>query len=158
MNKSKKRIAEIDTLRGLAALWVVFYHYTYRYGQIYGENLLPWTVFKHGYLGVQVFFVISGFVIYLTLERRNNLLDFAVSRFSRLFPVYWAAIGVTFFAGRGVRPSGTGGLPGARIGKPYHASGVSSGSFCGWRLLDARVGIVVLFLGFGSLLFRTGSV
>jgi peptidoglycan/LPS O-acetylase OafA/YrhL len=51
---------------------------------------VPW-----GYLGVNLFFVISGFVIFMTLDRTLVPLDFVISRTSRLFPAYWAAIIIT---------------------------------------------------------------
>ncbi len=89
------RIADLDALRGLAALAVVLFHYTTRYGELYGHRGalpfdLPW-----GHFGVQLFFGISGFVIFMTLERTRTLADFAVSRFSRLYPAYWAAMLLT---------------------------------------------------------------
>jgi len=88
------RITDLDSLRGLAALAVVMFHYTTRYEELYGHSSgvigVPW-----GHYGVQLFFAISGFVIFLTLDRCRSLADFAVSRFSRLFPAYWAAIFLT---------------------------------------------------------------
>jgi peptidoglycan/LPS O-acetylase OafA/YrhL len=45
---------------------------------------------------VSLFFLISGFVILLTLQRTRHSMDFVVSRFSRLFPVYWVAVILTF--------------------------------------------------------------
>jgi peptidoglycan/LPS O-acetylase OafA/YrhL len=89
------RIADLDALRGLAALAVVLFHYTTRYGELYGhEGALPFAV-PWGHFGVQLFFGISGFVIFMTLERTRTLADFAVSRFSRLYPAYWAAMLLT---------------------------------------------------------------
>ena len=52
-------------------------------------------IFHYGYLGVQLFFMISGFVIFLTLER-SNWLDFTVHGFTRLNPAYWICILITF--------------------------------------------------------------
>ncbi|MEA3017215.1 MAG: hypothetical protein QOI38_1937 [Sphingomonadales bacterium] len=89
------RIADLDALRGLAALAVVLFHYTTRYGELYGhQGTLPFA-FPWGHFGVQLFFGISGFVIFMTLERTRTLADFAVSRFSRLYPAYWAAMLLT---------------------------------------------------------------
>jgi peptidoglycan/LPS O-acetylase OafA/YrhL len=51
--------------------------------------------FPAGNHGVQLFFLISGFVIFMTLQRTRTAMDFVVSRFSRLFPAYWAAMAVT---------------------------------------------------------------
>ena len=89
------RIEELDGLRGLAAIAVVLFHYTTRYSEIYGrETGLPFE-FPYGNLGVELFFGISGFVIFMTLDRTRSLGDFVVSRVSRLYPAYWAAIILT---------------------------------------------------------------
>ncbi len=75
---------------------VVLYHYFFRYNEIYGHpNLaVDWAYF--GKDGVPLFFLISGFVIYWTLHRGQKPLDFWVARFSRLYPVYWGALAITF--------------------------------------------------------------
>ncbi|NLE10610.1 MAG: acyltransferase [Actinobacteria bacterium] len=44
-----------------------------------------------------MFFLISGFVIPLTLERTRNPLDYIMARFSRLYPAYWISVAITFF-------------------------------------------------------------
>lgn len=89
------RLTGIDALRGLAAISVVFYHYTTRYQQKFGFAEPPGIEFPFGHLGVNLFFVISGFVIFMTLERIRRPEDFVVSRFSRLFPTFWAAVLLT---------------------------------------------------------------
>jgi len=79
------RIAELDALRGLAALGVVLFHL----------SLLDPAAgpgFAVGASGVDLFFIISGFVILMTLERTRDWRDFVVSRFSRLYPAYWACV------------------------------------------------------------------
>ena len=88
----KKRINELDGLRGIAALMVVLFHYTRRYSQEcnYLGEVSPAMDFLR--LGVPLFFMVSGFVILMTLERCKKPLDFAVSRFARLYPAYWAGI------------------------------------------------------------------
>jgi peptidoglycan/LPS O-acetylase OafA/YrhL len=89
------RVVELDALRGIAALAVVAFHYTTQYGQQYGHATPLGFGFSPGNYGVNLFFLISGFVIFMTLERTRTAMDFVVSRFSRLFPAYWAAILVT---------------------------------------------------------------
>lgn len=89
------RIKELDALRGLAALAVVFYHYTTQYGKMFGHTAEPPFTMPYGSYGVQLFFMISGFVIFLTLDRINKPMDFVISRASRLFPAYWTAIALT---------------------------------------------------------------
>lgn len=91
-----RRFAELDALRGIAALAVVLFHYTTRYDVIYGHSDSLIFRFPMGHYGVQLFFMISGFVIFMTLEKMSRGMDFIVSRFSRLYPAYWTAVLLTF--------------------------------------------------------------
>ncbi len=88
-------MGELDALRGLAALGVVVFHYTTFYQQEQGHLQPLGFGFPAGNYGVHLFFLISGFVIFMTLERTRTAMDFVVSRFSRLFPAYWAAMAIT---------------------------------------------------------------
>src|SRR5260370_13393885 len=45
-----------------------------------------------GHFGVELFFIISGFVIMMTIERKKAVRDFAISRFTRLMPAFLAAL------------------------------------------------------------------
>ena len=103
------RLVEVDALRGLAALAVVLYHYTTRFMELNPGAAPPSLSFPHGYFGVNLFFIISGFVIFMTLERTRRGMDFVVSRFSRLFPAYWASVALTFAV------TSTFGLPGFEV-------------------------------------------
>lgn len=94
-----RRLSELDALRGIAALAVVLFHYTTWYERLFGHsNGEVFRGYNPGFLGVSLFFIISGFVIFMTLVRAKNLSDFVLSRFSRLFPVYWAAVVITLLA------------------------------------------------------------
>jgi peptidoglycan/LPS O-acetylase OafA/YrhL len=85
------RFEELDVLRGLAAMYVVLSHYSTHCVSFFGEA--PFGVdLGTGFYAVQLFFMISGFVISLTLERSNTWQDFAFSRLSRLYPVYWVVV------------------------------------------------------------------
>jgi peptidoglycan/LPS O-acetylase OafA/YrhL len=90
------RLHGVDALRGVAALLVMLFHYTTRYQEKFGHVSPPAFEVHWGYLGVNLFFMISGFVIFMTLERTRRPADFLVSRFSRLFPAYWVAALVTW--------------------------------------------------------------
>jgi peptidoglycan/LPS O-acetylase OafA/YrhL len=91
-----KRLSQIDALRGVAAMSVLLFHYTTRFDQIFVHvTQSPYDV-AIGYLGVNLFFAISGFVIFMTLDRVSRPMDFVVSRFSRLFPAYWVAVVFTW--------------------------------------------------------------
>ena len=100
--ESHKRFQELDALRGLAAFAVVLYHYTSRYDRIYGYPGGSPLELHFGKFGVELFFMISGFVIFMSLKKLRpgypGCLDFAISRFSRLYPAFWAAMGLTFAA------------------------------------------------------------
>ncbi len=93
---NNRRLVELDALRGIAAILVVLFHYTTRYDQLYGHEVAPLIALPWGHYGVNLFFMISGFVIFMTLHRVSRPMDFIVSRFSRLFPAYWAAVITTF--------------------------------------------------------------
>jgi peptidoglycan/LPS O-acetylase OafA/YrhL len=86
------RIKGLDGLRGVAAMSVLLFHYTVVYGLLI-EPLGPLPfVAPYGRHGVELFFIISGFVILMTVENSRSVTDFAVSRFARLFPVFWTAV------------------------------------------------------------------
>lgn len=87
------RLAELDALRGVAVLMVLVFHYTTRFGQLFPEA--GWGQFAFGAYGVHLFFVISGFVIIMTLDRSERPMDFLVARFSRLYPAFWTAVLLT---------------------------------------------------------------
>ncbi len=90
------RFQELDSLRGIAALLVCIYHYTERFDEAYAHYLDGLISFSVGASGVYLFFILSGFVILLSLMKKQHASDFIVSRLSRLYPAYWAAIAVTF--------------------------------------------------------------
>src|ERR1700743_3793687 len=79
------RYRELDALRGIAALMVVLFHITI------GR---PET--KFGVTGVDLFFMISGFVIYMSLTKVKNSLEFVINRVSRLYPTYWTCVTFTY--------------------------------------------------------------
>lgn len=85
-------------MRGLAAVAVVLFHYTVQAPKVVPGIETVGHGFALGEYGVHLFFAISGFVIFMTLERTKTSADFAFSRFTRLFPAYWAAIALTTFA------------------------------------------------------------
>jgi peptidoglycan/LPS O-acetylase OafA/YrhL len=93
------RYYEIDLLRFLAALVVVLYHFTYR--GFHADHLSPvdypalGNFFKYGYLGVELFFIISGYVVLLSAQGKT-VSQFFISRVTRLYPAYWVACTLTF--------------------------------------------------------------
>jgi peptidoglycan/LPS O-acetylase OafA/YrhL len=94
----KLRIIELDALRGLAVLAVVCYHYTFRYDELYHHTNKNYYGLDLGYLGVHLFFIISGFVIFMTIENVITVKNFIYKRIIRLYPVYIIAVIITYLA------------------------------------------------------------
>jgi peptidoglycan/LPS O-acetylase OafA/YrhL len=93
---TNNRLEVLDTIRGLAALSVVIYHFSYRYYQLYPQEIRLYFSFDDGKYGVQAFFILSGFVIFMTLNKSEKPIDFLVNRFSRLYPVFWFCVIFSF--------------------------------------------------------------
>ena len=91
------RFEGLDTLRGLAALYVVLSHYTSYCLRKFGDTLFYVPRETGGY-AVWLFFMISGFVIYFTIERSKTWREFAVSRVTRLYPIYWITLTIAVAA------------------------------------------------------------
>lgn len=92
------RLAAIDGLRLVAAVMVAAYHFLgtptpHFWGKTEIRDFAPFLheISRYGWLGVEFFFIISGFVICMSCWGRTPA-QFAVSRISRLFPAYWCAV------------------------------------------------------------------
>jgi len=92
------RIPELDLLRFIAAAAVVLYHYITCFpnpAHVEGtvvETLSALT--RYGYMGVDLFFMISGFVILWSSIDRDPV-GFVISRLSRLYPAFWVSLAIT---------------------------------------------------------------
>ena len=127
-----KHLPTLDALRGIAALMVCWFHFTNaqftaRFGHFQASG-------KYGYLGVQIFFVISGFIIPFSLYRARYQLKsffrFMLKRIARLDPPYLASIALVVL---GFWLSSK--LPGHA---PYHVP---------WARVAAHLGYVNAFVG-----------
>lgn len=82
----------LDAARFFAAFWVMNFHYLFVW------RFTPNSVwYRYGNLGVQLFFMISGFVIIQSLEGKT-IREFATSRLIRLFPLFWILCTVTYIS------------------------------------------------------------
>ncbi|XZE54246.1 acyltransferase family protein [Planctomycetaceae bacterium SH139] len=104
------RYQTLDIWRGVACLAVLVHHSVF-YNPEEPEGLASsvvsqWThgltsVARWGWIGVPVFFVISGYCIGATVEsskvKSTRAVEFFAKRFRRIFPPYWLAFGITAF-------------------------------------------------------------
>lgn len=75
----------------------MIYHYTHKYPIYFPDGgYQPLVDLRYGHLGVQLFFLISGFVIFLSIQNIKTAKDFYYKRFVRLFPTYWLCMILTF--------------------------------------------------------------
>jgi len=97
--KAKSHIEILDFLRGLAALGVVLFHFSGSALPTIKPNALT-DFFSWGMLGVQVFFVISGFIIPYSMYRSgyslNGAFKFIFKRLARIGPPAWIAVLLLF--------------------------------------------------------------
>jgi peptidoglycan/LPS O-acetylase OafA/YrhL len=98
----RSRLLVLDAFRAIAILAVMVHHYLSRFAppdhipSLYGyrHSYPQWLDF--GTMGVQFFFIISGFVIFMTLQRCRHLFEFWTRRIVRLYPAYVVAMLLTF--------------------------------------------------------------
>ncbi|MBG4729017.1 acyltransferase [Pseudomonas aeruginosa] len=79
----------IQYLRGIAALIVVLFHFRFVLDNVYAEKALGSNLLGGGAVGVDIFFMISGFIIVFATKskRAANPLDFAARRIFRIYPL-----------------------------------------------------------------------
>src|ERR1700742_433177 len=92
----ERRLAWLDALRGFAALCVVFDHGSTLLLLPARSFLYHW--FNLGQYGVFVFFLVSGYIVPASLERKGSVRGFWVSRAFRLYPLYIVAIALSLLA------------------------------------------------------------
>src|SRR5882757_11575918 len=95
--QSSSRVELLDLLRLVAVFAVVLYHFGF-WGPAHQTAVPSMAPFaKYGFLGVPVFFIISGFVIAYSAEGRTAT-GFAIARFSRIYPTFVFCMTLTFLA------------------------------------------------------------
>ena len=103
--KLPKRLGSIQALRGVAALLVLFFHLAAFQREMAVGNAadiaLTTGLWDRGWAGVDLFFVISGFImVYVTRETGRSLGDvrsFLTSRITRIYPLWWVCAGIMMF-------------------------------------------------------------
>jgi len=111
----KHRIRYLDGHRGVAILLVLLYHAYSRWPALvpYGAEFRHIPVFAGGWLGVNLFFMISGFVILMSLDNSTSAGEFLYRRWLRLFPAMLICSAI-IFATAGFFHERPQGIPGLR--------------------------------------------
>lgn len=95
-HESQTKIQELESIRGLAALLVVILH-----SSAWNASFYDCGIIRNGYLMVELFFVLSGYVIYYSYSTKitnsKQLLHFQFLRFGRLYPVHILFLSVFLF-------------------------------------------------------------
>ena len=101
MSSKPQEIRALTGLRGLAALWVVMYHLHVSWVEPAGFGGPLLTLLAHGYLAVDIFFVLSGFVMALSYRHffaegftKSRYGVFLLRRVARVYPLYLAITGL----------------------------------------------------------------
>ncbi|CAI1580720.1 Uncharacterized protein conserved in bacteria [Serratia marcescens] len=123
----KDKIESIQILRGLAALSVVLFHYRYYLVPDGSSVAVPNMLFGWGAIGVDLFFVISGFImVYITNGKPGGVkasFEFIVNRLTRILPTYYIILLFVFLTGGAMSifhyPEKTNTLISALIFHPY---------------------------------------
>ncbi len=95
-----QRLARLDSIRALGVLLVIAYHTSYRFEPA-TSDFIGRVLRVIGWMGVDLFFALSGFLIGLILSKEKNRRDMAMffrKRFFRIVPIFVVAVGV-FAAG-----------------------------------------------------------
>lgn len=93
-----RRIQSLDSVRGLLAIWIVIGHAIRQSGFELAE-LGPWKLLGSPGVGIDVFFTLSGFVIFHLLDnQRPSYREFIIRRFFRLTPIFFAVMLVSALA------------------------------------------------------------
>ncbi|MEU6222575.1 acyltransferase [Streptomyces sp. NPDC047042] len=91
------RLGWLDALRGIAALVVVFDHSSYSYLPEFRRELIPEVNISR--YGIMVFFLVSGYIIPASLERRGCVRTFWIGRIFRIYPLCVVAVAAVLALG-----------------------------------------------------------
>lgn len=87
------KILELEALRGFAAIYVVFHH---SLSVFFQSNTITREVFKYGQEAVMIFFLLSGFVIAMSMDKKHyTFKEYFLHRFLRIYSVFLIAIAIS---------------------------------------------------------------
>ncbi|EHU3929947.1 acyltransferase [Salmonella enterica] len=97
----RTKFNSLQALRGVAALLVVLFHYRGFLNDGAKESPTIWDkLFSHGIIGVDIFFIISGFIMVYTtchyMREKASLVRFLLNRAIRIIPLYYICLVIAF--------------------------------------------------------------
>ena len=97
----RRQLVTLTGIRGVAAMWVVLFHgYAYLGPLLGGPDRIRVPIIRDGYLGVDLFFILSGFVLSLAYSERiqkdfkSGIVEFFFARVWRIFPLHWFSLAI----------------------------------------------------------------
>jgi len=104
LTRTRQKIPQLDAVRGIAILVVIFHNYSSQLPSLVLQSLL-----RYGWMGVDLFFVLSGFLITGLLcdtkQSAGYFKNFYARRFLRIWPLYYAVLFLMFVVIPLLRPS-----------------------------------------------------
>ncbi|EPE0971952.1 acyltransferase family protein [Salmonella bongori] len=151
------KVHSIQYMRGFASIFVVLYHTKWYLNEVYSQKDLGSLLFNYGAFGVDLFFIISGFIICLSTERleKSFFTNFFIRRFFRIYPLLIICVTIYFLA---IKPEASY-LLYLKSLIPVHSNYSEGSPFYGFNLLDTAWTITYeiafyLIFGFAMLLSR----
>lgn len=92
-----KKNRNIQIIRALLIIIVVFFHFTYRFGELFNISTIDFFSLKYwGIIGDDCFYILAGFFIVKELKPEFNLKEFYLKKLKRLWPLYIICMTITF--------------------------------------------------------------
>lgn len=101
MIPASNKLQYVQVLRGLAALYVLFFHCSLNSFEYFHIKPILSGIWDYGFTGVEFFFILSGFIITYVhlkdLETKSGWPRFLRKRFTRIYPIYWVVATIMLF-------------------------------------------------------------
>lgn len=94
-----KKNKQIEALRGILILIIIFFHYTYRFSELFSiETINFFSLDKWGIIGVSCFFIITGYFIVPKKSEEYDMKNFIIKKILRIYPSYVLCMTIIFIS------------------------------------------------------------
>lgn len=105
-----RQLNSLQSIRAFATIFVLLYHSTILFKTSYNYEFM-YDIFSFGYAGVDIFFVLSGFLMFFLhssdIGNSKVLKTFILKRFIRIYPIYWVVLLIIIFLNTFISNLGT---------------------------------------------------